>query len=418
MPIALRVAACTYLALIPLGWSPFPWNLGWADLALVPLALLTLRIARLEIGRFDWLVAAYLAASAIGAVIAADRERAVIAVAKHADVALVYWVFVQIARRGGVRTIARSTAATAGVMSIGGVAFAVLYALHPTEWLAIGYAMRLPYVGAVLRLSLGTGSPAMLGNFLTFALPLALALAASPVQPRLNALFAAAMAATALLTFTHAVAGMAVAVAVFLSASRPLERNAVARALTASAAIAVVLAVNAFLTVAVRDVRLTAAKDPAVVAPSHRYVFQPPSGADAVTLTVVYNDMSYWLLKKIAIRGFLERPWLGHGLGSFHDLLDRAVDGGEIQPLFRNADPHSTWTGRLAETGIVGGVTLAALWAGALIGFRPGAADRQAAMIERAAWAGVLGLAVNSVNTDAMNFRFLWVGLALLRATR
>ena len=73
----------------------------------------------------------------------------------------------------------------------------------------------------------------------------------------------------------------------------------------------------------------------------------------------------------------------------------------------------------MAETGLVGLAGLMGLWIALLrAGARANARTGQSAEHwgVRAAFAGLIGLLVNSVHVDVMHFRFLWVGMALVLA--
>lgn len=83
---------------------------------------------------------------------------------------------------------------------------------------------------------------------------------------------------------------------------------------------------------------------------------------------------------------------------------------GRLTRHYRRVPPHCDLTGRLAETGLVGGASLIALWLTWLHGMRAGLFTGPP--MERAASAAVIGFLVNSVNADVMNFRFLWLALA------
>ena len=67
--------------------------------------------------------------------------------------------------------------------------------------------------------------------------------------------------------------------------------------------------------------------------------------------------------------------------------------------------------GRLAECGIIGGVTLLILWSAWAGMAREGRPDA----LGYAAGAALAGLIVSSLNADIMNFRFVWVLAGLLR---
>jgi hypothetical protein len=177
--------------------------------------------------------------------------------------------------------------------------------------------------------------------------------------------------------------------------------------------VVVVLGLNAILVVAVRDVHYEFGRNRAIGAPAFQHGFQESTGARLLRVEVSYNLMSYYLLKKIALETFWIAPATGIGVGRFSTATEDAYQRGEIHDVYRSIDPHSTWLGRLAETGVPGALTLLLLWGGVLCAFHglpPGSR-----WLGRALFAGILGLLINSVNVDIMNFRFLWVGLALLR---
>jgi O-antigen ligase len=126
---------------------------------------------------------------------------------------------------------------------------------------------------------------------------------------------------------------------------------------------------------------------------------------------VTYNVMSYARIKQVAWRAFLEHPIAGIGLDQFHTATTRAYEEGALPLLYREIDPHSALLGRLAECGIIGGVTLLMLWGAWAAMARDGAGH----YLGYAAAAAFAGLIVSSVNADIMNFRFLWVLAGLLR---
>ena len=95
-------------------------------------------------------------------------------------------------------------------------------------------------------------------------------------------------------------------------------------------------------------------------------------------------------------------------------VTEKAADEGRLTNFVRRHRPHCELTGRLAETGILGGISLLALWASWVIGIQR--AWSTAPPIRTAAGAAVIGLLLNSLNADVMNFRFLWLARALAQA--
>jgi len=172
---------------------------------------------------------------------------------------------------------------------------------------------------------------------------------------------------------------------------------------------------NAMTLVTIREARISIDRDAAIGPPAYAHGIQAAAGADRVTATVSYNPVSYLLLKRIAWRAFRHAPWTGIGLGAFQRETERAYREGTLPFNYRTMDPHSMLLGRLAETGIVGGISLALLWVGVLVIALSGVPAAAGTWWHRAALCGALGLLINSVNVDIMNFRFLWLGLAVVR---
>jgi O-antigen ligase len=113
---------------------------------------------------------------------------------------------------------------------------------------------------------------------------------------------------------------------------------------------------------------------------------------------------------------FRSRPITGIGLDRFHSAAEAAHQAGQLTESYRVIDPHSTIPGRLAEAGVIGAITMLALWC--VAGMET---MRLLARVSAAPWmltavaAGLAGTLINSVNVDVMNFRFLWVALGLVR---
>lgn len=132
---------------------------------------------------------------------------------------------------------------------------------------------------------------------------------------------------------------------------------ATARATALATSILLLVVLNAMLVVSIREVDFRFDRNPLVGPPGYVHGFQDADGASRMTVAVSYNPMSYYLLKKMALETFWRAPLTGIGLGSFPLASERAYHERKIHEVYRGSDAHSTLLGRLAETGIVGGLT-------------------------------------------------------------
>ena len=414
----IGVLAAAYIALIPLAWPPLPANLHIADLLFPLLAIATLRRhwGTWQWRPLDYCVIAYLIALLPSFVVTDDVRASGLELFKRLYLAAVYAVFAIYFRSEGYVVAFKAVVYGAVAVCAFGLAAAAVYFLAHAFAPGIGAPMSMPYVGTVFRLWLLTGSPAMLASYLTFALPFLLTARFAGVLGRGAWIGSLGGTATvAIMTFSHALAGFVTA---GLAIGWPLTRGRHARALRAAGAVAtivLILLLNAMLVATIHRVDWRTDFDDSVLRSASLYEFQRDEGARRVSLQVSYNPWSYYLLKEVAWRGFLERPWTGLGLDRFHALTARAADEARIPENFRNADPHSTLLGALAETGVFGALAIAVVLVIAVVPRRrPDGSP--ASWFVVASQAAVIGLAVNSLNVDVMNFRFLWVGLAVLRS--
>ena len=411
-----RVLLGAYVVLLPLGWSPLPFNSKWCDVLLVALAVTLLgRSWRgWRPNALDWLVVLYLAGS-----VAAIRPEygwapGLVALSKQLGTVLVYAVFTAIARDEGAELTARLLVVTAAAFSVAGCLAVALFAA--TGWFVrlVGQPFVLPYLGDTFRLYGATDSPELFACFLTCAIALAIVPAAH-LTARTRAVAIVAMTMAGVATFAHSIAGGVLAAAIAWRPTLELPRLRAVRSLLVAAGAVAVVVVNVALVTAVRDVSFIEGRRTDVPLPREVYLFQDAQGARTATFRVTYNWMSYYLLKRIAADAFLAAPWRGAGLGRFHDLTERAYQAGLVHAPYRRMDPHSTMMGRLAETGGIGGITLVALWVGAFVAVRRLELRASTRAVAIGLLGGFAGLAINAVNVDVMNFRFLWIGFGLVR---
>jgi len=414
-----------YLLLLPLGGAPLPANMQWADLAFVALGaavVATQRRGLLIRHPMDWLVAAYLAGSVVSCWRSTDLVQSGLGLAQQGSLVLVYLVFSAIARpRGMVPKIACWGAWTAMLFAGASLLALGLYVMTGVErgpWLSVG---PIPGAGTIARIKGALLSPGFFCNYLTMALPWLILLPQGPAHAHATRWWRAARAVVmgaAMGTATASVAGfLAGGLASVWALWRSTRWLRLARAGLAAAAAVTLVVMNLMVTVAVRDLSWASDRNSRVGAAGHEYAFLPEGGAERFTVSVSYVPISYGLLKRVAVEAFRREPLTGIGLGAFHAETERAYQQGTLHQPYRAADPHAEWLGRLAETGLVGFVTLAAFWVGVFrLAARLSRGSRADAWVLRALIAGWIGVLVNSLNADVMNFRFLWVGLGVLRA--
>ena len=394
--------ALLYVALLPVGRSGLPMNAQWGDLLLPPLAF-AVAMTRQGEGRRWWRpgdgpLALYLLATLVTAVISEEPSKGFEHLAKQLSVALVFVVFrilapdIVLGRRLQIGFVAATAAVTA-------TSIAVVFPGYPgaVPPSMFGESQVLPLFGLVRRLRGLFEAPEMLGNTLLFAFSLALGLracAAGRSRGWWTAL-AAFLALGEFFTYSHSVAGFAVAAALFVG---PGLRSGPLKALAGLGALVIVLVVNA-----------ASVMDPRPPARGTHYEVGAVS-FEFLGTKLEGRLMSYGALKQVAWSAFLEQPLAGVGPGRFTVETERAFSEGRLTKRYRSVPPHCDLTGRLAETGLFGAASLLVLWAAWLRGMRPGLFTGPP--MQRAAMAGVMGLLVNSLNADVMNFRFLWLALA------
>jgi O-antigen ligase len=115
----------------------------------------------------------------------------------------------------------------------------------------------------------------------------------------------------------------------------------------------------------------------------------------------VYESV-YVPIKRVGWRVGRAHPWLGVGPGRFVDYSTDYTLPDELPRGFGPFDPHSTWTGALAETGWPGLLSLSGLVI--VLWRRRHAADREVAVL-------LLLFLLTTGFKDVMNFRGVWLGV-------
>jgi hypothetical protein len=172
----------------------------------------------------------------------------------------------------------------------------------------------------------------------------------------------------------------------------------------------IVVALNFAAAISIRSIGASPLRDDTVF-----YYAVDNGRAEIGGVNVEYQTMSYLRLKQVAWDAFRGSPLAGIGLDRFHQVTAIAHAQGRLTAPYRAIDPHSTFFGRFAETGVIGGSTLIILWIAIAIACDRLRARDPGGWIALAVTAGIVGTAVNSLNADVMNFRFLWVALGLVR---
>lgn len=415
---SLRTAAVwVFLASLGLNWPMWHYNARLPELLFLPIIFLVAATAPRRTWRLNMLdrfAALYLAGGALSLVATDNLKLSGIELARHAYVVAIYAAVSIAVRRGHLESVALGLAFSGITLVVVSAIVGLTYVAAPTfdiRW--IGDVMTLPYIGPVLRMKGMTATPAMLASVLTMAVPFAVAALTRAHGATARRLWWAAigiLSVTAVMTFSHVLGGLLVAVLVMLWPR--LDRAPRLRRLAIVAAIGAVLLCNLSVVASLRQITVGGT----VLADSHEYQYNVGQGRLHLgQAEIVYDVMSYFRIKQLAWETFAAHPLFGIGLDRFHVVSERAFADGRLPAHYSEIDPHSALLGRLAETGIPGGVTLSLLWIAAIVlGRRVLVTDGTMAWPTRAAWAGLVGLLVAGVNVDVMNFRFLWAGLGLI----
>ena len=400
-----------FLATIAIDWPPLPFNARATDAVFIVAAIAILSQARWSWPPFsalDFAAAGYIAGSAIAVLFSPDPRAGAVELVRHAYLLAIYVVIVLAVRQRLAPAIATGLALSGAVLAVAGVIALAIQTLFGVGTDRIGPVMLLPYLGPTLRLRALTASAAMFACLLAIAVPFVLLHPVIAASRARSWIAGSLTALAAMLTFSHSVAGVAVS-AVTATWQRLRTRPMRVAAITAAAAI--VLGLNFAATVSIRSIGASPLRDSTV------YHYAVDGGRARIAgVDVEYQTMSYLRIKQVAWDAFTSRPLTGVGLDRFHAITEAAFHQGRLTAPYRIIDPHSTLLGRLAEAGLIGGVTLIILWVVIARDTRRLLAVRhQHAWIAAAAAAALLGTLVNSVNADVMNFRFAWVVVGLVR---
>jgi hypothetical protein len=419
----LPMLVAAYIVLIPWMWSASPLHVQPADAIFILLAAAFVAsngLRRISITGLDAAVLVYVAGLTLSLTGVSDLARGFSELAKTLSLVLVFLVVGTIASDDHGRwRIASWIACATAVLCGFGVVDATAHAVGALPAGGMGRDMTVPYLGQVMRLSLGFATPEMLGDYLTCVFPFVIGFFLFRGRGSRAGAAAAVggVIATEALTFSHSWAGFVIAALIVCWTRWTTTIWLRLRWLIAIGACALLVAINLASTVYVHDLSIEHHTVPAPISlPEH--VVETDRWPQ-IRISATYNYLHYFALKREAWQSFRSHPVTGVGLGGFHDITERAYAAGRISEACRECMSHSTLLGHLAETGLVGSAGLVVLWIAAVVAGR-GALGRSAVDCDQwivcAALAGVIGLMVNGVNADIMHFRFLWVSLALVRS--
>ncbi len=417
--------AFLFVVLVPIGWSPLAWNMQWADIIFVGLLIGLVaagKIRDLGLKRLDIFIGLYLLAAVLSVARSSDVAQGVFELSKQAYLVSIYVVFIVIGRQKGLMArVVVWCSWTAVVLAAYSILALLTYVLLGIKIPGIVGWEILPGLGSVARIKGSLLTPGFFCNYLTFAVPMLIGLAINSSRrgsARWWKLGVCIVTVAALCTVTYSIAGF-VAAGLF-SVWRLWEttrRLRLLRIIALTAFLLLLIVMNFSLMVSIRQASWIVDVDPGVAQPADTYSFQEEGiGARRLMASISYNPVSYGLLKKVALEAFQQNPFTGVGLGAFHAQTEQAYQKGAIHAPYRKADPHCELLGRLAETGIIGGITLMLVWLGVIqLGHGLTRKSIGTVWMYWAFWGGFMGILVNSINVDIMNFRFLWLGLGLLR---
>lgn len=401
-----------FLGTLAIDWPQLPVNARVTDVIFTAAALAVFggqpRWSRPRPTALDLAILGYLAGSLPAVMLSPDARASAVELMRQLYLVAIYAGIAVAVRHGLGRTVADGMALSGLVPAAIGLGAVAVYYVTGLQTPAMTPVMTLPYVGATLRLRALTASEAMLACVLAMSVPFVV-LHPAAAASRLRAVAAAILpGVAALLTYSHSVAGVAVA-ALMASWNRIRSRAPLGIA-ALGVTVLIVLALNFAASFSIRSIGTSPLRDDTV------FHYAVDRGRTRIAgIDVEYQTMSYLRLKQVAWNAFRSHSLFGIGLDRFHSVTEVAYAQGRLTAPYRAIDPHSTFFGRFAEAGIAGGLTLIALWIVVVVTLARLVARQPHDWIVTAVAAGLAGTLVNTMNADVMNLRFLWAALGLVR---
>jgi len=402
-----------FLATTAIDWpQQLPFNMRATDVIFIAAAMATIVSARPfavpRLSPLDVTIAAYIGGSIVSTAFSPDVGVSIIELVRHLYLVSIYIVIAIAVRQGLAGSIASGLALSGAVLATIGLAGAALKAIFDIDSAALLSVMSLPYIGETVRLRALTASEAMFACVLAMSAPFIVSHPYIRSARNRVVVSAVVIAVAAALTFSHSIAGITVAALVI---AWPALRSRPMRTAAVGITMAIVAAANFAASISVRAIDAAGYRD------NSTYYYAVDTKRTMIAgRDVEYQIMGYLRLKQVAWDSFTSRPLAGLGLDRFHSATEAAYQAGRLTATYRAIDPHSTLPGRMAEAGIIGAVSLLALWLVAgMETIRLLARPAAWPWVTTAVAAGLAATLINSVNADVMNFRFLWVALGLVR---
>ena len=370
---------------------------------------------------FNFFVGLYLVCSLLSLINSDDLGMSLVAVCGLIYLVIIYFIFAGIKNRSSFELVIIIWLVASLVCIFVGVIGLVLYYIFGVSTSLIKVYPQFPFVGSIFRIISTFPTSKMLSSYLTISIPMAFCLflvTKNRTRKKWLVLAVIIMVVAMVFTFSRGWIGFGVSLLVLLPLFQKEWINRLVKPFL------IVIIVTSFLVVNLISVwNITSIKAANLERKEnrayHKYSWPVSEGKTTfLRVDISYEYMSYFLLKKAAIRMVQEHPLTGVGLGMFNENIRNLRERGELPKGIELFDPHSTFFGQAAETGLLGLLALLALLF--FFGYHTYAISKS---IDDFYWktflygflASFLGLVVAGIDMDIMNFRFLWVlfGLAI-----